>query len=306
MLTKEQIERLENAGYRIVGPSKHSAVKTCTWTRKALRGLGFCYKQKFYGISSHRCLQFTPALPFCTHSCLFCWRDTSITYPEWKGPIDEPKIILDEAIKAQRELLMGFKGNPEVTPERFEEALNPNQVAISLAGEPTLYPKLPELIDEILSRKMTAFLVSNGTNPTMLEKLLDRQPTQLYKTLAAPDEETYKKTCRPLVKDGWNRLMKSLSLLKEFSCNTVIRLTLVRGLNLIKPEKYAKIIAEAEPDFVEAKAFMSVGFARERLEYETMPLHGEIKEFAEAIAKETGYEIKDEKRDSRVVLLKRK
>lgn len=306
VLSEEQIKRLENVGYRIVGLNKHSAVKICTWTRKALRGENFCYKQKFYGIASHRCLQFTPSLPFCTHRCLFCWRDTTITFPKWVGDADEPDIILDESIKAQRLLLMGFKGNPDVSEERFEEALNPNQAAISLAGEPTLYPKLPELIDEILSRNMTAFLVTNGTNPQMLRKLLDHQPTQLYITLAAPTKDIYEKTCRPLIKNCWKNLMESLSLLKEFSCNTVIRLTLVRNLNLIKPEEYAKIISRTEPTFVEAKAFMSVGFARQRLEYETMPLHGEIQEFAEIIAKETGYIIKDEKRDSRVVLLKRK
>lgn len=303
VLTKEQIERLENAGYRIIGPNKHSAVKVCTWTKKAIRGEDFCYKQKFYGIASHRCLQFTPALPFCTHRCLFCWRDTSITFPKWIGEVDEPKVILSEAIEAQRELISGFKGNPNVSKEKFEEALNPNQAAISLAGEPTLYPKLPELIDEVLSRGMTAFLVTNGTNPSMLEKLLDHEPTQLYVTLAAPNERIYKKVCNPLLKDGWKRLNESLSMLRKFSCNTVVRLTLVRELNLVEPESYGRLIRMYEPKFVEVKAFMSVGFARKRLAYNTMPLHAEIKDFAKAIAKESGYKIIDEKSDSRVVLL---
>ncbi len=305
ILNQEQIERLENAGYRLVGPSKHSAVKICSWTKEAIRGMNFCYKQKFYGISSHRCLQFTPALPFCTHKCVFCWRDINITYPKWIGPVDDPKVILDEAIEAQRELLMGFKGNPSVDPKIFEEAMNPNQTAISLAGEPTMYPRLPELIDETKRRKMTSFLVTNGTIPEMVEKLLDHQPTQLYVTLTGPNEEVYKRTSRPMIKDGWQRLLKTLSLLKEFDCNTVIRLTLVKGFNLVKAEGYAKIIAKYEPKFVEAKAFMSVGYARQRLPYESMPLHDEIRKFAEEIAKRSGYKIKDEKRDSRVVLLVR-
>ena len=43
--------------------------------------------------------------------------------------------------------------------------------AISLTGEPTLYPKLPELIKEIHSRGKTSFLVTNGQHPEVLQKL---------------------------------------------------------------------------------------------------------------------------------------
>jgi tRNA wybutosine-synthesizing protein 1 len=304
MLSEKDKAKLENAGFRIIG--NHSAIKTCEWTRKALRGKNFCYKQKFYGIRSHRCLQFTPSLQFCTHKCLFCWRDTSITSSRWKGFVDNPKFILEEAIKKHREVLQGFKGNPEVEPKRFEEALNPNQIAISLAGEPTMYPKLPELIDETKKMKMTSFLVTNGTFPNMLKKILSHPPTQLYITLPAPDEKIYKKTCMPIIKNGWKRIGKSLSMLKEFrkKCKTVIRLTLVKDLNFIYPEKYAEIIEEANPEFVEVKSFMSVGFSRSRLPYSKMPLHEEIKRFSEEIEKHSNYKIVDEKKDSRVILLK--
>ena len=72
-----------------------------------------------------------------------------------------------------------------------------------------------------------------------------------------------------------------------------------------EPDKYAKLIEKALPDFVEVKAGMSVGFARlqNRIKYEDMASHDEIKEFAEKISNSLGYKIKDEKRDSRVVLL---
>ena len=140
----------------------------------------------------------------------------------------------------------------------------------------------------------------------MIKKLLKHQPTNLYITLPAPDEKTYIKTCMPLVKDGWKRIMKSLSIMKEFECNTVIRLTLVRNLNFINPKGYAKLIKRYQPSYAEVKAFMSVGFSRERLPYTDMPLHPEIKKFAKIIAKESGYAVVDEKPGSRVVLLKRK
>ena len=50
---------LEKCGYRFIG--RHSAIKICEWARSAIRGKSFCYKQKFYGIQSHRCIQMSPA-----------------------------------------------------------------------------------------------------------------------------------------------------------------------------------------------------------------------------------------------------
>ena len=62
----EKREVLERQGYRIVG--EHSGVKLCHWTKASLtKGIG-CYKQTFYGIESHRCLQMTPAVLRRMHS----------------------------------------------------------------------------------------------------------------------------------------------------------------------------------------------------------------------------------------------
>ncbi len=309
MIEKAKLERAireyEEKAYRVVGKHKHSAVKVCLWCKKALRGEGFCYKHKFYGIASHRCVQITPALFWCTHRCLFCWRNVDATFGTSMSnvEIDEPSEIVDACIKAHKELLQGFKGNPRVSRKLFEEAMRPKHMTLSLAGEPLLYPKVSELISEIKSRGMTCFVVTNGTLPEVLKTM--EEPTQLYITLPAPDEETYKKTCRPLISDGWKRINESLSLLASFSCNTVIRLTLVKNLNFIRPEAYAKLIARYEPKFVEVKSFMSVGFARKRLPYEAMPLHEEIVEFARIIARESGYKLVDESRESRVALLRK-
>ncbi|UCG94994.1 MAG: 4-demethylwyosine synthase TYW1 [archaeon] len=302
IISDTDVKRLEAIGYRFVGKHRHSAVKTCSWTRKALTGEGFCYKQQFYGISSHRCLQMSPAVPFCKHRCRFCWRDTSITYPEWEGPVDEPEEIIDGCIEAQRELLTGFRGNNKVEEKMVKEAFSPNQVAISLAGEPTEYPKISELIGTFKERKFTVFLVTNGTNPEVLENLAE--PTNLYITLPAPDPETYDKTCLPVV-NSWENIMKSLDLLKSFSCTTVVRLTLVKGLNFIRPELYAKILDKTDSDYVEVKSFMSVGYSRERLPYEDMPLHPEIKKFAKKIEENCSYKAVDDSRWSRVVLMKK-
>ena len=69
------------------------------------------------------------------------------------------------------------------SPINLKEAFKPIHFAISLSGEPTMYPKLPELIDEIHKRGMTAYLVTNGSYPDMVEKLINHEPTQFYITL---------------------------------------------------------------------------------------------------------------------------
>ncbi len=293
---------IEKLGYRLVGKNKHSAVKVCEWCKKSLRSNNFCYKQKFYGIESHRCVQMSPVIFNCTQNCKFCWRTLDYVLPK-KQEWDEPSEIIDECIERQKEMLQGFCGNAEGI--KFYNAMRPNQFAISLSGEPCLYPFLPEMIDELKKRKITSFLVTNGTVPEMVEKLISTQPTQFYVTLAAPDNETYIETCQPIIKDGWQRLMKTLDMIKEFK-RSVIRLTLVRNLNMKRAEKYAELIDKANPKFVEVKSFMSVGGSRKRLPYDSMPLHNEIISFAKIIEKHSSYKIKDEKRDSRVVLMVKK
>ena len=302
MLSKLKIKDLEKQGYRFVG--KHSAIKVCLWCKKSLRNEDVCYKEAFYGIKSHRCVQMTPCF-ICSQRCAFCWRDIDFTPTRFKGKIDEPKFIVDECIKQQRKYLQGFKGNEKINMKKFNEAMAPNQFAISLSGEPTFYPKLDGLIKEI-KKIGTAFLVTNGTNPKMLNKLIRNNavPTQMYITLPAPNEEIYNKICNPLKKDNWKNILKSLKLLNKFKRST-IRLTLVKNVNMLNPEQYAELINIANPDFVECKAYVNVGYSKQRLPIESMPRHEEIKEFAKKLSKLINYKIKDEKKESRVVLLQR-
>ena len=63
---------LEKQQYRVIG--NHSAVKICHWTKESLTSGRVCYKEKWYGIKSHRCMEFTPSAIWCDHHCLWCWR----------------------------------------------------------------------------------------------------------------------------------------------------------------------------------------------------------------------------------------
>jgi len=294
---------LEKQGYRIIG--SHSSIKICLWCKRSIRNEDACYKNKFYGIKSWRCIQMSPAVLNCFHRCQFCWRYLDYTIAKDVEKPDEPNMIIDGCINAQREILQGFLGNKKIDKKRFYEAMEPKHFALSLAGDACMYPKLPQLIDEIHRRKMTTFLVTNGTKPDMLKKLLKHKPTQLYITLPAPNKEEYKKICRPLIKDGWERLKESLSLISEFNRGT-IRLTLAKELNMGNPESYTKLIKNIDFKFLECKAAMPVGYARYRLDYKQMPKHEEMKKFATKLSSLLDLKIIDEKKESRVFLLMKK
>ncbi|MGB9979249.1 4-demethylwyosine synthase TYW1 [Methanobacterium sp.] len=302
-LSNENLKKLEKMGYRFVGVNKHSAAKVCHWTKKSILDEGECYKQKFYGIESHRCLQISPSVPFCHQKCLFCWRDLSVTETEWKGDFDEPGEIIEGSIEAQRKLLCGFFGNEKANKKKLDESQDPNNAAISLAGEPMLYPKIDDLIEEFHRRNFTTFLVTNGMTPEKLENLKE-EPTQLYISLDAPNKETFNKLCNPQIENGWDNLNKSLDLLSSFDCRKVLRMTCVKGYNMQNVDEYADIIKRTNPDFVEIKAYMFVGYSRKRLTFENMPSNQEIYDFANSVAEKCDLEIKDKAYESRVVLLK--
>lgn len=302
---RELIESLKKHRYQIVG--HHSAVKRCRWLYESLIHDRPCYKQKFYGIKSHQCIQMTPSLFYCTQRCLFCWRaqsnDLNISWNE-SAPLtwDSPEEIVEGCIRAQLNLLSGYKGNLKVDSQKLMEALRPRHAAISLTGEPTLYESISGLIEAFHKRGFTTFLVTNGTVPEALAKL-SSEPTQLYISVCAPNKKVHEKVCRPIVPDAWESINKTLELLPSFKCPTVIRITAVRGLNMEPIEDYVRLIEKANPTYIEPKAFMHVGFSRLRLSYDHMPSHREIREFAQKIAESTGYRVIDESVDSRVVLL---
>ncbi|MEA3229864.1 MAG: 4-demethylwyosine synthase TYW1, partial [archaeon] len=131
------------------------------------------------------------------------------------------------------------------------------------------------------------------------------EPTQLYLSLDAPTKEMYLKIDNPLFKDYWERFTKTIDLMSTLSSRKVVRLTLVKGLNMTGIKDYAKLIEKIDPQFIEVKAYMHVGFSKYRLPREAMPVHQEVKEFSQKLEKELSYKITDESKASRVVLLKK-
>ena len=299
------LDALRKQKYHIIG--NHSAVKRCKWLYESIVNNRPCYKQKFYGVQSHRCIQMTPSLYSCTQQCLFCWRaqsgDMQDKWDEMTNPsTDEPKQIVEGCFEAQEKIVSGYKGNQKADWRKFQEAQRPNQVAISLTGEPTLYKHLGELIDLLHQKGLTTFLVTNGNLPSKLSEL-NNEPTQLYVSLCAPNEQVFKKVCRPQFPTAWTKLNETLELLKSFRCPTAIRMTMVKEHNMDLLDEYARLVEKANPTYIEAKAYMHIGFSNLRLGFNHMPMHEEVKQFANQLAIKTGYKIINEARESRVVLL---
>lgn len=307
MLTPHQQERLYKQQYRLVG--RHSAVKICLWTKQCLRQGKVCYKQHFYDVHCGKCLEMSPAIT-CNQRCLHCWRDTSVFSPEWEGEADEPKEIIEKAIAERKQLMIGFGGREKIDKKYFQDCLTPDHAAISLTGEPTLYPKLPQLIDSFFEdfHFRTVFLVTNGTQPEMLkriEKESKHYPTNLYLSLEAWDEESHKMLNNPVTNGTWENVQKSMKYLSPLKdkTRTILRITLIWGLNMDDPKKFVPYIKLMQPTCIEVKGYGFLGYSQKRLKKENEPAWEETKKFARELEKLTSYKISGEQEASDVVQL---
>ncbi|ESQ27622.1 hypothetical protein EUTSA_v100183040mg, partial [Eutrema salsugineum] len=295
---------LTKQGYKIIG--SHSGVKICRWTKSQLRGRGGCYKHSFYGIESHRCMETTPSLA-CANKCVFCWRHhTNPVGKSWQWKMDDPKEIVKGALDLHTKMIKQMKGVPGVTPEKLQEGLTPRHCALSLVGEPIMYPEINALVDELHGRRISTFLVTNAQFP---EKILMMKPiTQLYVSVDAATKESLKAIDRPLFADFWERFIDSLKALDEKQQRTVYRLTLVKGWNTEELDAYFNLFSIGKPDFIEIKGVTYCGSsATSKLTMENVPWHADVKSFSEALSlKSNGeYEVACEHAHSCCVLLGR-
>ncbi|RAL53635.1 hypothetical protein DM860_012250 [Cuscuta australis] len=293
---------LEKQGYKIIG--SHSGVKICRWTKSQLRGRGGCYKHSFYGIESHRCMEATPSLA-CANKCVFCWRHhTNPVGKSWRWKMDDPLEIVQTAIELHTKMIKQMKGVPGVKSDRLAEGLSPRHCALSLVGEPIMYPEINSLVDELHRRRISTFLVTNAQFP---ERIMMLKPvTQLYVSVDAATKDSLKAIDRPLFGDFWERFLDSLKALKEKQQRTVYRLTLVKGWNTEDVDAYSNLFSIGNPDFIEIKGVTYCGSsATSKLTMENVPWHSDVKEFSEALAKKSNreYEVACEHVHSCCVLL---
>lgn len=58
-----------------------------------------------------------------------------------------------------------------VKPERLAEGMNPRHCALSLVGEPIMYPEINTLVNELHNRRISTFLVTNAQFPERITNL---------------------------------------------------------------------------------------------------------------------------------------
>ena len=310
MLTARQRKQLEKEGYKIIG--SHSAVKLCRWTKHHTRGRGGCYKHTFYGISSMNCMEATPSLA-CANKCVFCWRHhKNPVGTSWKWKTDPADEIVAEAINLHSNLIKQLRGVPGVTEASHRAALNVKHCALSLVGEPIMYPQINELISELHARRISTFLVTNAQFPAAIRTL--KPVTQLYVSVDAGSKETLKKTDRPLFQDFWERYIDSFKSIAEKRQRTVYRLTLVKEYNMTDDadermiQEYVELVKLGQPDFIEIKAVTFCGNNendKDNLTMKNVPWHEEVRRFSLALASKVHgeYEVACEHKHSCSVLI---
>lgn len=273
MVTPKQAASLKKEGYKLIGT--HSAVKLCRWTKHQLRGRGGCYKHTFYGITSYQCMEATPSLA-CANKCVFCWRHhKNPVGREWRWKTDDPNFIVEEAIKTHIQMIKETKGIPGVRMDRWEEAHTVRHCALSLVGEPIMYPRIDEFLADLHRRQISTFLVTNGQHPQQIDSL--RPITQLYVSVDASTPEALEAIDRPLFRDAWDRLRRSLKSLRVKGQRTVARITVVKGWNSDEIAGYARLIALGHCSLVEVKGVTFCGKSdASNLNMSNSPWHHEV------------------------------
>jgi len=220
--------------------------------------------------------------------------------------MDPPDQIIDKAIENHHQMIKQMKGVPGVKPERFAEGFRIRHCALSLVGEPIIYPEINKFVGILHSKGISSFMVTNAQFP---EKIAALSPvTQLYISVDAATPESLKAIDRPLFKDYWERFIGSIDALSKKGQRTVFRLTLVKGWNMDEIKNYVGLIERGKPDFVEIKGVTYCGGKRPIIGMKNVPWHQEVIEFSSEVGRQLGgeYEIASEHEHSCCVLLANK
>jgi len=178
-----------------------------------------------------------------------------------------------------------MKGVPGVVQERFDESNTIKHCALSLVGEPIIYPYINDFIDLLHERNISTFMVTNAQFPDKVENL--KPVTQFYLSIDASTPESLKKIDRPLFEDYWERYLASIDALSRKQQRTVFRLTLVKEWNMEEITNYADLITRGKPDFIEIKGVTYCGKSdASSLTIQNTPYHLEVLKFATELCNE--------------------
>jgi tRNA wybutosine-synthesizing protein 1 len=139
-------------------------------------------------------------------------------------------MIVSDAISKHQHLVKQLRGLPGLRLDRWHEAFTVRHCALSLVGEPIMYPHISALVRLLHERRISTFLVTNAQFPEAISNL--GPVTQLYVSIDAATKDTLRAIDRPLFADFYERFLGSLDALRTKRQRTVYRMTLVKGGNM--------------------------------------------------------------------------
>ena len=147
-------------------------------------------------------------LPRCNFRCPYCHNHPLVLHPERYASIP-----LGEILRRLRSFRGWIDG-----------------VCVT-GGEPTLHPDLPDLIQRIKRQDLRVKLDTNGTNPEMLERLIEEGLIDAVSMdVKAPlDGFHYRRAAGTRVE--LDSILKSIQILKEGNVEYQFRVTVVPGLH---------------------------------------------------------------------------
>lgn len=147
-------------------------------------------------------------LPYCNFRCPYCHNHPLIFNPE-----EFPSVSLDLIINRLNTLRDWIEG-----------------ICIT-GGEPTIHKELPHLIGEIKRNGFMVKLDTNGSNPRMLEELINRDLIDFVAMdVKAPlDPMSYRRSIG--VQSDIEPILRSIHILKQGKVDFEFRMTVVPGLH---------------------------------------------------------------------------
>ena len=207
--------------------------------------------------------------------------------------MDQPEFLIEQSIEKHRGMINQCRGVPGVVPERFEAAFDVQHCALSLVGEPIIYPQINRFLDLLHERKISSFMVTNAQFPKEIKEL--KPVTQMYLSIDAANEESLKKIDRPVFKDFWQRFLDSIDALKTKGQRTVFRLTLVKDWNMEELSGYSDLIKRGRPDFIEIKGVTYCGNNKaSSLTIKNTPYHEEVLKWVQFLVSEANKTLGEE------------
>ena len=111
-------------------------------------------------------------------------------------------------------------------------------------GEPTINPELPEFLKKIYNLGLLIKVDTNGSNPEMLQELLDKKIVDFLAMDIKAWFDDYSKVLKNSDKISIENIKKSINIVKKFP-NYEFRITIAPGINkedIIKISEYLKSV----------------------------------------------------------------